>query len=201
MAYVDEIMESVLARNPGEPEFHQAVREILDSIAPVIAKHEADYRENKILERLVEPERSISFRVPWVDDHGKVHINRGYRVQFSSTLGPYKGGLRFHPSVNRSIVNFLGFEQIFKNALTGQSIGGGKGGSDFNPRGKSDREVMAFCQSFMSELFNYIGPNEDVPAGDIGVGGREIGYLYGLYKKLTHQFEGVLTGKGLTWGG
>ena len=201
MAYVDEIMERVLARNPGEPEFHQAVREILDSIAPVIARHEADYREHKILERLVEPERSISFRVPWVDDHGKVHINRGYRVQFSSTLGPYKGGLRFHPTVNRSIINFLGFEQIFKNALTGLQIGGGKGGSDFNPKGKSDREVMAFCQAFMGELFHYIGPNEDVPAGDIGVGGREIGYLFGTYKKLTRQFEGVLTGKGLTWGG
>ena len=201
MAYVDEIMERVLARNPGEPEFHQAVKEILDSIAPVIAKHEADYRENKILERLVEPERSISFRVPWVDDHGKVHINRGYRIQFSSTLGPYKGGLRFHPSVNRSIVNFLGFEQIFKNALTGLSIGGAKGGADFNPKGKSDREVMSFCQAFMGELFRYIGAREDVPAGDIGVGGREIGYLYGAYKKMTKQFEGALTGKGLEWGG
>ena len=201
MAYVDEIMESVLMRNPGEPEFHQAVREILDSIAPVIAKHERDYREDKILERIVEPERSISFRVTWADDHGKVHVNRGYRTQFSSVLGPYKGGIRFHPSVNRSIINFLGFEQIFKNALTGQSIGGGKGGADFNPRGKSDREVMAFCQAFMSELFHYIGPNEDVPAGDIGVGGREIGYLYGAYKKFTHQFEGVLTGKGIEWGG
>ena len=201
MAYVDEIMESVLKKNPGEPEFHQAVKEILDSIAPVIAKHEADYREDKILERIVEPERSISFRVPWVDDHGKLRINRGYRTQFSSTLGPYKGGLRFHPTVNRSIINFLGFEQIFKNALTGLSIGGGKGGADFNPRGKSSREVMAFCQAFMTELFRYIGPNEDVPAGDIGVGGREIGYLYGEYKKLTHQFEGALTGKGLDWGG
>ena len=201
MAYVDEIMESVLKRNPGEPEFHQAVREILDSIAPVIAKHESDYREDKILERIVEPERSISFRVTWTDDHGKVHVNRGYRTQFNSVLGPYKGGIRFHPSVNRSIINFLGFEQIFKNALTGQSIGGGKGGADFNPRGKSDREVMAFCQAFMSELFHYIGPNEDVPAGDIGVGGREVGYLYGAYKKFTHQFEGVLTGKGVGWGG
>ena len=201
MAYVDEIMESVLKRNPGEPEFHQAVREILDSIAPVIAKHESDYREDKILERIVEPERSISFRVTWTDDHGKVHVNRGYRTQFSSVLGPYKGGIRFHPTVNRSIINFLGFEQIFKNALTGQSIGGGKGGADFNPRGKSDREVMAFCQAFMSELFHYVGPNEDVPAGDIGVGGREIGYLYGAYKKFTHQFEGVLTGKGVGWGG
>ena len=201
MAYVDEIMESVLKRNPGEPEFHQAVREILDSIAPVIAKHESDYREDKILERIVEPERSISFRVCWTDDHGKVHVNRGYRTQFNSALGPYKGGLRFHPSVNRSIINFLGFEQIFKNALTGQSIGGGKGGADFNPRGKSDTEVMSFCQAFMSELFHYIGPNQDVPAGDIGVGGREIGYLYGAYKKLSHQWEGVLTGKGVGWGG
>ena len=201
MAYVDEIMESVLARNPGEPEFHQAVQEVLTSIAPVIAKHEADYRENKILERIVEPERSISFRVPWVDDHGKVHVNRGYRVQFNSTLGPYKGGIRFHPTVNRSVINFLGFEQIFKNALTGLSIGGGKGGADFNPKGKTDREVMSFCQAFMSELFRHIGAREDVPAGDIGVGGREIGYMFGQYKKLTKQFEGVLTGKGLEWGG
>ena len=201
MAYVDEIMESVLKRNPGEPEFHQAVREILDSIAPVIAKHERDYREEKLLERIVEPERSLSFRVCWTDDNGKVHVNRGYRTQFNSALGPYKGGIRFHPSVNRSIINFLGFEQIFKNALTGQAIGGGKGGADFNPRGKSDTEVMAFCQAFMSELFHYIGPNEDVPAGDIGVGGREIGYLYGAYKKLTHRWEGVLTGKGIGWGG
>ena len=201
MAYVDEIMESVLKRNPGEPEFHQAVREILDSIAPVIAKHERDYREEKLLERIVEPERRLSFRVCWTDDNGKVHVNRGYRTQFNSALGPYKGGIRFHPSVNRSIINFLGFEQIFKNALTGQAIGGGKGGADFNPRGKSDTEVMAFCQAFMSELFHYIGPNEDVPAGDIGVGGREIGYLYGAYKKLTHRWEGVLTGKGVGWGG
>lgn len=201
MAYVDEIMESVLARNPGEPEFHQAVREVLGSIAPVIAKHESDYRENKILERIVEPERSISFRVPWVDDHGKVHVNRGYRVQFNSTLGPYKGGLRFHPTVNRSVINFLGFEQIFKNSLTGLSIGGGKGGSDFNPKGKSDREIMGFCQAFMSELFRYIGAREDVPAGDIGVGAREIGFLYGAYKKLTKQFDGAFTGKGLEWGG
>lgn len=201
MAYVDEIMESVLARNPGEPEFHQAVREVLGSIAPVIAKHEADYRENKILERIVEPERSISFRVPWVDDQGKLHVNRGYRVQFNSTLGPYKGGIRFHPTVNRSVINFLGFEQIFKNSLTGLSIGGGKGGSDFNPKGKTDREIMSFCQAFMSELFRYIGAREDVPAGDIGVGAREIGYLYGAYKKLTKQFDGAITGKGLEWGG
>ena len=201
MAYVDEIMELVQKRNPGEPEFHQAVLEIMESIAPVIARHEADYREHQVLERLIEPERSISFRVPWTDDHGKVRVNRGYRVQFNSALGPYKGGLRFHPSVNRSIINFLGFEQIFKNALTGLSIGGGKGGSDFDPKGKTDREVMSFCQSFMSELFHYIGPREDVPAGDIGVGAREIGYLYGQYKRLTRQYEGVLTGKGLEWGG
>lgn len=201
MAYVDDVMELVLRRNPGEAEFHQAVKEFLDSIAPVIKVHEAEYRETKVLERLVEPERSISFRVPWVDDHGKPHVNRGYRVQFNSAIGPYKGGLRFHPSVNRSILNFLGFEQIFKNSLTGLSIGGGKGGADFNPKGKSDREVMAFCQSFMSELYHYIGPREDVPAGDIGVGAREIGYLYGQYKRLTRQFEGVLTGKGLDWGG
>ena len=201
MAYVDEVMESVLARNPGEPEFHQAVREVLSSIAPVIKKHESDYRENQILERIVEPERSISFRVPWVDDHGNIHINRGYRVQFNSTLGPYKGGLRFHPTVNRSVINFLGFEQIFKNSLTGLSIGGGKGGSDFNPKGKTDREIMGFCQAFMGELFRYIGAREDVPAGDIGVGAREIGYLYGAYKKLTKQFDGAMTGKGLEWGG
>ncbi len=201
MAYVDEIMELVQKRNPGEPEFHQAVLEIMESIAPVIARHEADYREHQVLERLIEPERSISFRVPWTDDHGKVRVNRGYRVQFNSALGPYKGGLRFHPSVNRSIINFLGFEQIFKNALTGLSIGGVKVGSDFDPKGKTDREVMSFCQSFMSELFRYIGPREDVPAGDIGVGAREIGYLYGQYKRLTRQYEGVLTGKGLEWGG
>jgi glutamate dehydrogenase (NADP+) len=201
MAYVDEIMEIVQSRNQGEPEFQQAVKEILDSIAPVIDRNEAEYRDIGLLERLVEPERSISFRVPWVDDQGQVHVNRGYRVQFNSALGPYKGGLRFHPSVNRSIINFLGFEQIFKNALTGLSIGGGKGGSDFDPKGKSDREVMAFCQSFMAELHHNIGAREDVPAGDIGVGGREIGYLYGAYKKHTRLFEGVLTGKGLGWGG
>ena len=201
MPYVDDVMELVLRRNPGEAEFHQAVREFLDSIAPVIKVHEAEYRETKVLERIVEPERSISFRVPWTDDHGKLHVNRGYRVQFNSAMGPYKGGLRFHPTVNRSILNFLAFEQIFKNSLTGLSIGGGKGGADFNPRGKSDTEVMAFCQSFMSELFHYIGPREDVPAGDIGVGAREVGYLYGQYKRLTRQYEGVLTGKGLMWGG
>ena len=201
MAYVQEIIEKVEKNNPGETEFHNAVKEVLYSIEPVIEAHEDEYRRNRILERLVEPERTISFRVPWVDDKGQLQINRGYRVQFNSAIGPYKGGLRFHPSVNRSILNFLGFEQTFKNALTGQAIGGGKGGSDFDPKGKSDREVMAFCQSFMSELFKYIGPNEDVPAGDIGVGGREIGFLYGQYKRLTNQFEGTLTGKGLSYSG
>ena len=201
MAYVQEIIEKVKKNNPGETEFQNAVKEVLYSIEPVIEAHEDEYRRNRILERLVEPERTISFRVPWVDDKGQLQINRGYRVQFNSAIGPYKGGLRFHPSVNRSILNFLGFEQTFKNALTGQAIGGGKGGSDFDPKGKSDREVMAFCQSFMSELFKYIGPNEDVPAGDIGVGGREIGFLYGQYKRLTNQFEGTLTGKGISYSG
>jgi len=201
MTYVEEVMERVKKFNPGEPEFHQAVKEVLDSIAPAVAAHEEEYRKVKLLERLIEPERSISFQVLWVDDNGEVQINRGYRIQFSSSLGPYKGGLRFHPTVNRSIMNFLGFEQTFKNALTGQAIGGAKGGSNFDPKGKSEREVMAFCQSFMTELFKYIGPNEDVPAGDIGVGAREIGYLYGQYKRITNQFEGVLTGKGLLYGG
>ena len=201
MTYVQEIIEKVKKNNPGETEFQNAVKEVLYSIEPVIEAHEDEYRRNRILERLVEPERTISFRVPWVDDKGQLQINRGYRVQFNSAIGPYKGGLRFHPSVNRSILNFLGFEQTFKNALTGQAIGGGKGGSDFDPKGKSDREVMAFCQSFMSELFKYIGPNEDVPAGDIGVGGREIDFLYGQYKRLTNQFEGTLTGKGLSYSG
>ena len=201
MAYVQEIIEKVEKNNPGETEFQNAVKEVLYSIEPVIEAHEDEYRRNRILERLVEPERTISFRVPWVDDKGQLQINRGYRVQFNSAIGPYKGGLRFHPSVNRSILNFLGFEQTFKNALTGQAIGGGKGGSDFDPKGKSDREVMAFCQSFMSELFKYIGSNEDVPAGDIGVGGMEIGFLYGQYKRLTNQFEGTLTGKGISYSG
>ena len=199
--YTNKIMENVREMNPSEPEFHQAVKEVLDTIEPVVKRHEKEFRNMQILERITEPERSISFRVPWVDDHGKIHVNRGFRVQFNSALGPYKGGLRFHPSVNRSSMNFLAFEQTFKNALTGQPIGGGKGGANFNPKGKSDREVMAFCQSFMSELYKYIGPNEDVPAGDIGVGGREIGFLYGQYKRLTNQYEGVLTGKGLDWGG
>jgi len=199
--YVNEVYETVKKRNPGESEFHQAVKEILDSLAPVFAKHEK-YRNNAILERIVEPERLITFRVPWVDDQGKVQVNRGFRVQFNSAIGPYKGGLRFHPSVNASIIKFLGFEQIFKNSLTGQPIGGGKGGSDFDPKGKSDNEVMRFTQSFMTELSRYIGPDTDVPAGDIGVGAREIGYMFGQYKRLCGGNEaGVLTGKGLTYGG
>ena len=201
MSYVDEVIESVVKKNPGEPEFHQAVKEVLDSLKVVIDKNEEEYRRLSILERLVEPERIISFRVPWVDDSGKVQVNKGYRVQFNSAIGPYKGGLRFHPSVNQSILKFLGFEQIFKNSLTGLPIGGGKGGSNFDPKGKSDREVMAFCQSFMTELCKYIGADTDVPAGDIGVGGREIGYLYGQYKRIRDLSEGVLTGKGLTYGG
>lgn len=199
--YVNEVYETVKKRNPGENEFHQAVKEILDSLAPVFAKHEK-YRNNAILERIVEPERLITFRVPWIDDQGKVQVNRGFRVQFNSAIGPYKGGLRFHPSVNASIIKFLGFEQIFKNSLTGQPIGGGKGGSDFEPKGKSDNEVMRFTQSFMTELSRYIGPDTDVPAGDIGVGAREIGYMFGQYKRLCGGNEaGVLTGKGLTYGG
>ncbi len=201
MSYVDEMIARAVDKNPGEPEFHQAVREVLDSLRPVIDENEAMYRRDAILERLIEPERVVSFRVPWVDDKGQVQVNRGYRVQFSSAIGPYKGGLRFHPSVNQGIVKFLGFEQIFKNALTDLPIGGGKGGADFDPKGKSDREVMAFCQSFMNELYRHIGANTDVPAGDIGVGGREVGYLYGQYKRLTGRYEGVLTGKGLTFGG
>ncbi len=201
MSYTEEIYDRVVAQNPGEPEFHQAVKEVLDSLKLVIDANEEKYRAASLLERLVEPERIISFKVPWVDDNGKVQVNKGYRVQFNSAIGPYKGGLRFHPSVNQSILKFLGFEQIFKNSLTGLPIGGGKGGSNFDPKGKSDREVMAFCQSFMTELSKYIGADEDVPAGDIGVGGREIGYLYGQYKRLSGLYEGVLTGKGLTWGG
>ena len=201
MTYVEEIMEQVVKNNPGQPEFHQAVKEVLDSIALVIDKHEEEYRELRILERLLEPERSHSFRVAWIDHNGKAQVNRGYRVQFNSAIGPYKGGLRFHPTVNSSVMNFLAFEQTFKNALTGQAIGGGKGGSDFDPKGKTDIDIMNFCQSFMVELYKYIGPNEDVPAGDIGVGGREIGYLYGMYKRLTHQCEGALSGKGLSYGG
>ncbi len=201
MSYTEEVYERVVAQNPNEPEFHQAVKEVLDSLKVVIDANEEEYRSLSILERLVEPERIISFRVPWIDDNGKVQVNKGYRVQFNSAIGPYKGGLRFHPSVNQGILKFLGFEQIFKNSLTGLPIGGGKGGSNFDPKGKSDREVMAFCQSFMTELSKYIGADQDVPAGDIGVGGREIGFLYGQYKRLTGLYEGVLTGKGLTYGG
>ena len=201
MSYVDEVIERVKKENPTETEFHQAVTEVLNSLRPVIAENEEAYRRDALLERLVNPERQIKFRVPWIDDQGQVQVNTGYRVQFSSAIGPYKGGLRFHPSVNIGIIKFLGFEQIFKNSLTGLPIGGGKGGSDFNPKGKSDREIMRFCQSFMTELSKHIGADTDVPAGDIGVGGREIGYLFGQYKKLRNVFEGVLTGKGLSYGG
>ncbi len=197
---VDTFMAGVIAKNPEQKEFHQAVHEVVESLMPVIDKH-PEYRKAKILERLVEPERIIMFRVPWVDDRGEVQINRGMRVEFNSAIGPYKGGLRFHPSVNLGIIKFLGFEQVFKNGLTTLPIGGGKGGSDFDPKGKSDNEVMHFCQSFMSELFRHVGADTDVPAGDIGVGGREIGYLFGQYKRLVNRFEGVLTGKGLNWGG
>ncbi|MDO5337195.1 MAG: NADP-specific glutamate dehydrogenase [Eubacteriales bacterium] len=201
MSYTEEVYARVVAQNPNEPEFHQAVKEVLDSLKVVIERNEEEYRRLSILERLVEPERIISFRVPWVDDKGTVQVNKGYRIQFNSAIGPYKGGLRFHPSVNQSILKFLGFEQIFKNSLTGLPIGGGKGGSNFDPKGKSDREIMAFCQSFMTELCKYIGADTDVPAGDIGVGGREIGYLFGQYKRCRGLYEGVLTGKGLTYGG
>lgn len=201
MSYAQEVFEIVKKRNPGEFEFHQAVEEVLASLEPVIEKH-PEYGETALLERIVEPERQIIFRVPWEDDQGKIQVNRGFRVQFNSAIGPYKGGLRFHPSVNLGIIKFLGFEQIFKNSLTGLPIGGGKGGSDFDPKGKSDREVMRFCQSFMSELAHHIGPDIDVPAGDIGVGGREIGFLYGQYKRIKHATEaGVLTGKGIPYGG
>ena len=200
-AAIDKVYADVIRRNPGEIEFHQAVHEVLTSLEPVLAK-DPHYADNALLERLVEPERQIIFRVPWVDDAGNVQVNRGFRVEFNSVLGPYKGGLRFHPSVNAGIIKFLGFEQIFKNALTNQGIGGGKGGSDFDPHGRSDGEIMRFCQSFMTELSRHIGPNVDVPAGDIGVGGREIGYLFGQYKRLRNSYDaGVLTGKGLAWGG
>ena len=199
--YTESVFQKIISRDPYEKEFHQAVRDLIISIKPVLVKNPT-YVDLNILGRIVEPERLITFRVPWVDDHGKVHVNRGFRVQFNSALGPYKGGLRFHPSVNASIIKFLGFEQIFKNALTGQPIGGGKGGSDFDPKGKSDAEIMRFCQSFMNELVNYIGPDVDVPAGDIGVGAKEIGYLFGQYKMLRGKYEaGVLTGKGLHYGG
>ena len=200
MQLLKPVFDSVLARNPGQPEFHQAVSEVLETIEPVVAKH-PEWLKAGIVDRLVEPERQIMFRVAWIDDAGRVQVNRGYRVQFNSAIGPYKGGLRFHPSVNLGIIKFLGFEQIFKNSLTGLPIGGGKGGSDFDPKGKSDREIMAFCQSFMTELAKHIGADTDVPAGDIGVGGREIGFLYGQYKRLRNEFTGVLTGKGLGWGG
>lgn len=200
MSSIEEMMKAVQRRDPDQPEFHQAVLEVLESIEPVLDRH-PELRKAKIVERLVEPERTIIFRVPWEDDEHEVQVNRGYRVELSSAIGPYKGGLRFHPSVNLSILKFLAFEQTFKNALTTTMIGSGKGGSDFNPRGRSDGEVMRFCQSFMTELFRHIGPSTDVPAGDIGVGGREIGYLFGQYKRLANRFEGVLTGKGLEWGG
>ena len=201
MSYVDEVIELVVAKNPAQPEFHQAVKEVLESLRAVVEQNEAAYRKDALLERIVNPERQIMFRVPWVDDKGQVQVNTGYRVQFNSAIGPYKGGLRLHPSVNIGIIKFLGFEQIFKNSLTGLPIGGGKGGSDFDPKGKSDREVMALCQSFMTELHKHIGADTDVPAGDIGTGGREIGFMYGQYKRLTGLYEGVLTGKGLSYGG
>ena len=201
MSYVDEVLERVIRENPNEPEFHQAVKEVLNSLRPVVDANEEKFRKDALLERLVNPERQLKFRVPWVDDKGQVQVNTGYRVQYSSAIGPYKGGIRLHPSVNLGIIKFLGFEQIFKNSLTGLPIGGGKGGSDFDPKGKSDREVMAFCQSFMTELCKYIGADTDVPAGDIGTGAREIGYMFGQYKRIRGVYEGVLTGKGLSYGG
>ncbi|HRT05798.1 MAG TPA: Glu/Leu/Phe/Val dehydrogenase dimerization domain-containing protein, partial [Kiritimatiellia bacterium] len=200
MSYVQEVLTQLQARNPGEPEFLQAAREVLETLEPVVARHKK-YEAGRILERIVEPERQIIFRVPWIDDAGNYRVNRGFRIEFNSAIGPYKGGLRFHPSVNISILKFLGFEQIFKNSLTTLPMGGGKGGSDFDPKGKSDNEVMRFCQSFMTELCKHIGPHTDVPAGDIGVGGREIGYMFGQYKRIRNEFTGVLTGKGLKWGG
>ena len=201
MSYVDEVIDRVVKENPNEPEFHQAVREVLNSLRPVVEANEEKYRKEAVLERITNPERQLKFRVSWVDDKGQVQVNTGYRVQFNSAIGPYKGGLRLHPSVNLGIIKFLGFEQIFKNSLTGLPIGGGKGGSDFDPKGKSDREVMAFCQSFMTELCKYIGADTDVPAGDIGTGAREIGYMFGQYKRIRGLYEGVLTGKGLSYGG
>src|SRR5437764_858220 len=198
--YIEQVMNTVKAKNPAEPEFHQAVQEVFESLRLVLQKH-SEYRDSRILQRMVEPERVIMFRVPWVDDRGQVRINRGFRIEMNSAIGPYMGGLRFHPSVNLGILKFLAFEEVFKNSLTPLPMGGGKGGSDFDPKGKSDNEVMRFCQSFMSELRRHIGPNTDVPAGDIGVGGREIGYLFGQYKRLRNEFTGVLTGKGLNWGG
>ena len=201
MSYVDEVYAMVVEKNPAQPEFHQAVKEVLESLRVVIEANEEAYKKDALLERLVTPERQLLFRVPWVDDKGQVQVNNGYRVQYNSAIGPYKGGIRLHPSVNIGIIKFLGFEQIFKNSLTGLPIGGGKGGSDFDPKGKSDREVMAFCQSFITELYKYIGADTDVPAGDIGTGAREIGYMYGQYKRITGLYEGVLTGKGLSYGG
>jgi len=201
MSYVDEVMKRVVEKNPAEPEFHQAVKEVLESLRIVIEANEETYRKEALLERMVEPERQFKFRVPWVDDAGQVQVNTGYRVQFNSVIGPYKGGLRLHPSVNVGIIKFLGFEQVFKNSLTGLPIGGGKGGADFDPKGKTDREVMAFCQSFMTELCKHIGADTDVPAGDIGTGAREIGYMFGQYKRIRGVYEGVLTGKGLSYGG
>jgi glutamate dehydrogenase (NADP+) len=198
--YVSDLMAHVRAKNPAEPEFHQAVQEVAESLALVLERH-PEFRRVKILERMIEPERVIMFRVPWQDDTGEMHVQRGFRVQMNSAIGPFKGGLRFHPTVNLGILKFLAFEQVFKNALTTLPMGGGKGGCDFDPKGKSDGEVMRFCQAFMCELFRHIGPNTDVPAGDIGVGAREIGYMFGMYKKLKSEFTGVLTGKGLTWGG
>ncbi|PYJ85639.1 MAG: glutamate dehydrogenase, partial [Verrucomicrobia bacterium] len=197
---VSALMADVKAKNPGEPEFHQAVQEVVESLALVLDQH-PEYRKAKIIERIIEPERAIMFRVPWQDDNGELHVNRGFRIQMNSAIGPYKGGLRFHPSVNLGILKFLAFEQVFKNALTTLPMGGGKGGSDFDPKGKSDSEVMRFCQAFMCELFRHIGPDTDVPAGDIGVGAREIGFLFGMYKRLKNEFTGVITGKGLMWGG
>ena len=201
MSYMNEVLEKVIAQNPNQPEFHQAVAEVLESLAPVIEKNEEKYRKEALLERLTMPERIIQFRVPWVDDQGNVQVNNGYRVQFNGAIGPYKGGIRLHPSVNTSVMKFLSFEQTFKNSLTGLPIGGGKGGSDFDPKGKSDREIMAFCQSFMNELYKYIGADTDVPAGDIGVGAREVGYMFGQYRRLKGVYEGVFTGKGLSFGG
>ena len=201
MRYIDEVLQQVVDQNPDQPEFHQAVEEVLHTLAPIIEKNEAFYRKNALLERMVTPERMIVFRVPWVDDQGNIRINKGYRVQFNNAIGPYKGGIRFHPSVNLSVMKFLGFEQTFKNSLTGLAMGGAKGGANFDPKGKSDREIMAFCQSFMTELYKYIGADRDVPAGDIGVGAREIGYMFGQYRRIRDTFEGVLTGKGLSYGG
>ena len=201
MSYIDETLQRVIAQNPGQSEFHQAVKEVLESLRPAIERNEEAYRRDALLERLTTPERCILFRVPWVDDKGQVQVNNAYRVQFNSAIGPYKGGMRFHPSVNLSIMKFLAFEQTFKNSLTGLPIGGGKGGADFDPKGKSDREIMAFCQSLMNELYKYIGANTDVPAGDIGVGAREVGFMFGQYKRLRDVYEGVFTGKGLSYGG